>query len=65
MIQLLPPRSNQDIDAILEDQRSILNIYQGIQKIFVKEVFEEIFKRQKLYFNRFISQIDRIEDEDT
>lgn len=40
MVELLPPRSNQDIDSILESQQALVNIYLGIQKIVAKEVFE-------------------------
>jgi len=42
------------MDAIIEESKVIKNIFTGIEKIIAKDVIEEILKRQKLYFNRFI-----------
>lgn len=64
MVELLPPRSNQDIDTILFSQQTLLNIYLGIQKIVAREVFEEIFKRQELYYRRFEEAINQIKEEE-
>lgn len=60
MSQLLPPRCIQDTDAILEEYKILRSIYTGIEKIMAKGVFEEIFKRQNLYYNRFIEDIEQI-----